>query len=136
MIDDHNHFLSTFFAMYLLNCYHDIYFFPKPDTLFTTSCNSSSVRLYFKFYDIVFRSSNSRFYFWLGSTSSNIDLLPFSLKGFPTFSVTLVRKISKLTHYPARSFATASKASYTILYFLSKPRVRAVLRISETSHCR
>ena len=129
-------FLSTFLARYLLNCSQVISFLPKPETLLITSWISSSVRLYLSWSEILFKSENSSNYFSLGSTKVNIALLPFSLKGFPTFSVTNFRKVSKSTHYPARSALTAVKASKMILYFLSKPKVLAVFKISATSHCR
>lgn len=62
-------------------------------------------------------------------------LLPGSLKGLPIFSVISWRKVSKSTHYPARSLLTALMPSKISLNFLSKPKVLAVLRMSETSQC-
>lgn len=128
-------FLSTFLAMYLLNWSQEISFLPKPATLFTTSWISSSLKLYFSWSDILLRSSTVSVYFCSGSTSANIARLPASLNGLPIFSVMRCRKVSKSTHSPARSLLTALRASKMSLNLRSKPRVLAVLRISETSQC-
>jgi hypothetical protein len=121
--------------MYLLNCYQLISFFPKPATLFTTYWISSSPKLYLICYDILFKSAISSTSFFYTSTNENIAFLPDSLKGFPTFSVINLRKVSKSIHSPFSYWVVASNASYTSLYLRSNPKVLAVLRISETSHC-
>ena len=128
-------FLSTFLAKYLLNCSHVISFLPKPETLFITYWIYSSDKLYLSCSEIRFKSVKSSNYFSVESTKTNIALRPFSVNGFPTFYVMSLRNVSKSIHSPPKSIVTAAKASYIILYFLSKPNVLAVFNISATSHC-
>jgi hypothetical protein len=128
-------FFSTFFAMYLLNWSQVISFLPNPATLLITSCNYSSVRLNFNWSEIRLNDAKSKTYLPYVSTKLNIDLLPPSEKGFPILYVISFISVSKSTHYPAMSLLIYSRVSKKSLYFLSKPSVRAVLRISEMSHC-
>ncbi len=113
-----------------------ISFLPNPATLFITSWISSSLRLYFINYEILLKSSNVKIYFFSLSTKLNIAFLPSLLNGLPSLSVSFFKNVSKLTHYPLSYSVICCKAWKISLYFLSKPNVLAVFKISAISHSR
>lgn len=86
-------FFSTFFKIYLSNCSQVIYFLPNPATLLTTYWISSSPRLNFISYEIFFKSSKLRVYFFSKSTKLNMALLPSRLNGLPNLSVSFLRNV-------------------------------------------